>query len=624
MYLSKIKIINFRGINLQELAFTRFSTLVGKNDCGKSTIINAIKLFFNDEKANRKDFNFYTKDTKDIEIEIEVSDYDPELLKTYIVGGEKTDGFEVVVKDFVHNSILRLKKTWKYSDAIECASTTYIFCNDFVETPIHKISTQKEITKIVTELEIEIPVSGVGENSILEKKAAISNKLVQDNKPKVFNFLEIKANSLKGLRDCLPRIELLKADQTIETTTTEFKSTFTTEIKEIIKNEKSRGGESSLKIIEETIQNKIREEALEIKNCMSHHISDLSDLLITPSFDWYKGVEITNVELKLEGDDEYIPLENKGSGYRRLFMVGRLRYLANKKQSENVIYLIEEPETFLHPSAQEEMLESLISLSDHNQIFVTTHSPVFAGATKNDSLTLCKKVNSNLIYEQRDDNEFLLDIAKQLGVKPMHNISDTYKAIIFVEGSNDREFIRISSQKLGSSVHALEDEKQIAILDGGGQSLQNFVDLDYFTTHDKHLFLIIDSDIYDSEQITETDKRNSFDKKQEENIALRSNFENKNKSKGFILKKRNIDSYYHPKALKRLIASFPEVGIFKDNFCYKTYVQKLLKDRVVTENIPQKNYIAAFNEMTSQEWVEVSNNELETMFGEIISRIQQK
>ena len=95
-------------------------------------------------------------------------------------------------------------------------------------------------------------------------------------------------------------------------------------------------------------------------------------------------------------------------------MVGRLRYLAEKKQSKDTIYLVEEPETFLHPSAQDEMLMSLLSLSDSNQIFITTHSPIFAGATKGNALTLCKKENTILSYKQSDEDSFLLEIADQL------------------------------------------------------------------------------------------------------------------------------------------------------------------------------------------------------------------
>ena len=57
MKISKIKIKNYRWIREQELNFDKYNTLVWKKDCWKSTIINAIKLFFNNDKGSEKDFN---------------------------------------------------------------------------------------------------------------------------------------------------------------------------------------------------------------------------------------------------------------------------------------------------------------------------------------------------------------------------------------------------------------------------------------------------------------------------------------------------------------------------------------------------------------------------------------
>ena len=136
MYISKISIKNFRGIKNQELNFTRFNTLVGKNDCGKSTIINAIKLFLNDEKVSNKDFNFYSLEKKDIEIELTLFDYQNDLLESYLIDGIKKDGFDSLVQDFVIDDSLKVKKVWNYSEATVISSKIYLECNDFVENPI--------------------------------------------------------------------------------------------------------------------------------------------------------------------------------------------------------------------------------------------------------------------------------------------------------------------------------------------------------------------------------------------------------------------------------------------------------------------------------------------------------
>ena len=43
--------------------------------------------------------------------------------------------------------------------------------------------------------------------------------------------------------------------------------------------------------------------------------------------------------------------------------------------SKPIFFFIDEPETFLHPMAQDRLLEAFNTLSEQSQIFVTTHSP---------------------------------------------------------------------------------------------------------------------------------------------------------------------------------------------------------------------------------------------------------
>lgn len=624
MYISEINIQNYRWIKNETLYFDRFNTLIGKNDCWKSTIINAIKLFFNDEKASQKDFNFYVDTEKNIVLTVILSGYAIEDIKTFLVWWEKADGFEEIVNDFVIDGKIILRKVWEYKDAVEVSSTMYIQVNDFEEQNIYNVK-GTDLSKYIKEHAIEVPVDWSWKNSDLEKKAYIRQKFIELWRNQNSYFLDIKH---KDIADCIPAIELFKADQSIETTTTEFKNTFTSEVKDIIRTERGNWSSSTLNGIETKISEKIKEESIAIQKCMTEHISDLSNLIITPSFSWEKGVEITNVEIQLKWDERPIPLENKGSWYRRLFMVWRLRYLADKKQSENVIYLVEEPETFLHPSAQDEMLHSLISLSEFNQIFITTHSPIFTGATKQNAITLCSKEHTELKYNQNSSEDFLIQIAQQLWVKPTHNILDTYKWIIFVEGSNDRRFLQIASEKLLKTIHSLEGEWKIAIIEGWWKSLWNFIDIDFFARQQKPMFLIIDSDIYDPSQITEPNIQSGLNNQQRNNAELKIKFETKPNSKCFILKKKNIDTYYHPAAIRRINTTFPITTLFADNFCFDTYVKANRYDPVknptwtITWNLKSKNLIDVFETMTNEEWREVSGNELETIFDEIITLVE--
>jgi len=47
----------------------------------------------------------------------------------------------------------------------------------------------------------------------------------------------------------------------------------------------------------------------------------------------------------------------------------------DEKVSKPLLFFIDEPETFLHPTAQYKLLDALEKISADSQIFVTTHSP---------------------------------------------------------------------------------------------------------------------------------------------------------------------------------------------------------------------------------------------------------
>ena len=53
-----VHIENFRSIGSLDAQVSPLSVFVGKNDCGKSNILRALNLFFNDETNHRVRFNF--------------------------------------------------------------------------------------------------------------------------------------------------------------------------------------------------------------------------------------------------------------------------------------------------------------------------------------------------------------------------------------------------------------------------------------------------------------------------------------------------------------------------------------------------------------------------------------
>ena len=73
-----------------------------------------------------------------------------------------------------------------------------------------------------------------------------------------------------------------------------------------------------------------------------------------------------------------MPLENKGTGMQRAFMLALLQVVAetSKEVPSGMVYGLDEPETWLHPRAQVQLSKALSQLSANGrQILICSHSP---------------------------------------------------------------------------------------------------------------------------------------------------------------------------------------------------------------------------------------------------------
>ena len=83
--IKKIRIKNFRSIVDETIDLTDINFFVGKNDCGKSNVLKALNLFFNDQTDFLCDFNFsldYSKlmSTDQLKIHCDTRHFSPYML----------------------------------------------------------------------------------------------------------------------------------------------------------------------------------------------------------------------------------------------------------------------------------------------------------------------------------------------------------------------------------------------------------------------------------------------------------------------------------------------------------------------------------------------------------------
>lgn len=586
MYISKIAITNYRGVKERRtICLEQLSSIVGKNDAGKTIVLYAVATFL-DIKSFPITFSDFNDIDSSIVFEFDFKDENiTELLMSKLKSKvKKADGLDEYVQDFVFDGAIKFKR-----EAIKVDkkfSSEFVLVEDFLQEDLKGLylKSDEELSTIIDTYNIQIPIQGKGRNSKIEKIKFIKLHFINAERTTFWIEDDCKISSL------FPEVEMFKADYGLEADT-KFKTNSVTEIQDYFERE-AKEDDTKLKKVEAEIIEEMKKEAQSVTGFMQDYASTLKAVQIKPVVNWKDAIKGVDVSFQFDGDEKFIPMSHKGTGYRRLFMVARFRYLAEKSKGHNIIYLIEEPETFLHPTAQQDLLNALKELSNENQIIITTHSPVFAGATSVKGVVLCTKdIQSN--YENADeenDTDFLMKIVDELGIKPNYNLRDDFEKILFVEGQDDATFYRIICGKILSKI--LDDK--VLVLPTGGSSIDSFINIAYFKKNGRELFLILDSD-----------KGLSIKNPEKPRIQADSitNFNN-DFGKGYALKKSNIESYFHPSALKRFYNHLIGIDIpfFEDDKDLSTYFKE--------NRISKKHNTKIFNLMSKEEFEEVVEQEL--------------
>lgn len=355
MYIHKIKLHNFKGFSGEhEFVFSKgINFLVGDNNCGKTTIFRSIEFLQNG--GDKDSFINNSKNEEHVSVEIEIAGND--------------------LRDFIENTDDSNVKKYK-SAIIDNSDGTFSL----------KIirSSEEDVKKI----KVYIPDDDEYKNLAGFDKAIkvlfdaqfvysdLNNNDYQDfSKTKIIGRLIDGA--LKGFRD-------------------------SDEWKEFERAHKKAFGENGLrnelqgleKQISDILEEQYGEGELKIQ----------FDLPAIESFS-----KAGSLELKDSGG--VTGVSDKGTGMQRALALSLIQVYAsvnNEDSKKPIFFFIDEPETFLHPMAQNKLLEAFENLSNRSQLFITTHSPYLLKKFKKDTHKLMiygkDEGGSNIL---KDDNQTL-------------------------------------------------------------------------------------------------------------------------------------------------------------------------------------------------------------------------
>jgi len=509
------------------IQFENFTTIIGKNDIGKSTILEALEIFFNNSlvKIDSGDCSV-SAENQNVEITCEFSDLPENLV---LDSQAETNLSEEYLLN--SNEHLQMKKIFKCSSSkpkeeifITCYHPTKKKYNDLLDL------SNKSLKDRYKELEINDDTVQLNSNPSIRKSIWNSCSNLE------LDEIDIQLNKEDGkkiydnLSKHLPIYALFQSDRSSKDSDSEvqdpMKLAINTALSEPSIQEK----------LSEVIQ-AVREKATEIAKKTHEELQkidpDLAEKL-TPEFKAEpKWGGLFNLTLN---SDEGIPVNKRGSGVRRLILVSFFRAAAERKLSEsettNIIYAIEEPETSQHPNNQKILINSLMDLSNEPgcQVLITTHSPGLACFLPIDSFRFIQKSKEGNVNIEYSNDVTWNKVASTLGVTPDNRI----RVFICVEGKTDVVALKCLSKALSNedtSIIDLTKDPRIAFIPMGGSSLLDWVNQNYLADFRRPEVHIYDSDVKKyGEALKEVNARNDG-------------------SWGVQTMKLEIENYLHPDAV---------------------------------------------------------------------------
>ncbi len=491
MFLESLTLRNFRGYKEStKVDFENLTAFIGRNDIGKSTILEALDIFFNNGKGiikiEKSDANIVSSDDT-FEISVEFKGFPKELIVDSTVKTTLKDEF---LLNLTGN--LEIKKYYKNG----ALKNTVIVANYPNNTEVKELHSKKiaDLKKIADSLGID--VEDKRKSSLYRKEIlkGLSNKILEQTEICIDG--EGGKQIWASLEQYLPLYSLFQSDRKNGDGDNEIQDPVKFAISEVLKN-----SELTKKLDE--VYDEVIKATTELTNLTIKKLEEMNPEIakeLKPNFKKPVWDKVFTVGLD---SDLNIPLNKRGSGVRRLILLNFFRAEAERRKNErgvpNIIYAFEEPETSQHPRHQKILIESFLELSKHdiNQIIFTTHSPEIAKMIPVESLRLIERKDENTIINPPLDST-LEKIVEELGVLPSIDMSKIHnvKVAICVEGKNDIAFLNNISKSVPELKNIIDiNTSECIILPMGGSTLQFWINNRYLSKLNLAQVHIYDSDV---------------------------------------------------------------------------------------------------------------------------------
>lgn len=381
MQLAELTVCGLRGIEDETFTIYDFTTFIGPNNSGKSTVLRSLQLLLNQEKPAHEEWHVN------------------HINEPITITGRFTDITEAErnipgISSLVYNAEIRLRLTITKGDKAPDLNYTAFIRDEHIEGWSDSWRSLSEEVRTIAE--------SLGFNGAAWRTKANQERIRQYIRENHADLVEYgdpdwtdEGISIKeALKQGLPRVEIVPAvrDAKDEGQLTQKKNIFA----EILENSifpEVEATDEYRTIVQKAddLSQRITgtgDNSLEQTNRISTEISNAAgaviDLKVLFRLDPpdMKKIIGSGARIRLSDGTE-TPVHFQGHGAQRTLIYALVRYIAQQRatgeeRTRPVTLLFEEPEIYVHPQllrALRQSLKEVASLPDW-QVLVTTHSPI--------------------------------------------------------------------------------------------------------------------------------------------------------------------------------------------------------------------------------------------------------